>query len=707
MVRQSMKPGKDTQDGPAGLNHLSREKSPYLQQHARNPVDWYPWGEEAFGRAVQLNRPVFLSIGYAACHWCHVMAGESFEDPAIARILNNHFVAVKVDREERPDIDSVYMSACQQMTGQGGWPLTIIMTSEKKPFFAGTYLPKTGQGGMIGLDGLLQKVVKIWQERPGDLIDAADRVAASLHDPSVPPGSGRPDAMLLTEGFSGLERSFDTVHGGFGRAPKFPVPACITFLLRYGKRAGPGSALAMAEKTLDALRSGGIHDHVGGGFHRYATDAAWRVPHFEKMLYDQALLLMAYTEGWQATRRPVYAATARSIATYVLEILQAPDGTFFAAEDADSEGGEGAFYLWTRQEILGLLGPEKGADLAAAFDMTDAGNFSPDEQGRGRTVLHMRDHRADSPGMPEEIRTVLHAARNARPRPRRDTKILADWNAMMAAALAQASRVFDEPAWYRAADTAVQFILERLRSPDGGLLHRYCDGEAAIDAFCDDYAWTIRALLELYETGSGAHRLTRAIDLVRYTDRHFSDTVSGGYFTVRDDSRDIFVRKKEIYDGAIPSANAVMLGNLVRLFHLTGNPEYRKSAIVLINGFFGTVQQNPSGHCAFLQGLDHLLGPATDIVIVGDRADPVVSDMVSRVRRVYMPLSTVHVITSEKEAADLAGPAPFTASMRTRDRNAAAYVCHGARCHEPVHDADTLARLLENLPKETGPSEVF
>ena len=368
-------------------NHLANEKSPYLQQHAYNPVDWYPWGDEAFRRAGDEHKPVFLSIGYSTCHWCHVMARESFENDDIANLLNNNFIAIKVDREERPDIDSVYMTACQQMTGQGGWPLTIIMLPDKQPFFAGTYLPATGRAGMTGLDDLLNKIILLWKDRQELLEDAAGQLTNALEKTRAIPASGTPGELLLHDGYEELAASFDPANGGFSGAPKFPVPATLLFMLRYWKRTGEIRARMMAEKTLEAMLCGGIHDHIGGGFHRYSTDARWRVPHFEKMLYDQALLLMAFTNAWQATKKTVYKKTAESIVAYVLRDLSAPEGAFFSAEDADSPGGEGAFYLWSMEEFSSVLGPEESRYAAMVFGVTGSGNLREGD-GSGKSILY-------------------------------------------------------------------------------------------------------------------------------------------------------------------------------------------------------------------------------------------------------------------------------------------------------------------------------
>jgi len=678
-------------------NHLISEKSPYLQQHAHNPVDWYPWGDEAFRRAAEEHKPVFLSIGYATCHWCHVMAHESFEDPGIADLLHAGFIAIKVDREERPDIDSVYMTACQQMTGQGGWPLTIIMTPDKKPFFAGTYLPRTSRSGMTGLSELLSKVIRLWQEQRDTLVTAAEDLADRLEKISGSPAAGTADQVLLRSGYDELVLSFDPVNGGFGRAPKFPAPATLLFLLRYGKRTGSGQALRMVEETLGAMRRGGIHDQLGGGFHRYSTDKEWRVPHFEKMLYDQALLLMAFTEAWLATKKPVYKKTAEAIIACVTRDLISPEGAFISAEDADSAGGEGAFYLWTRKELDDVLGHRDGRYAATYFGVEEEGNFFSPGTGPGKNILYLKPGKAENQrdqARLESICQILFAERGKRPRPGRDGKILTDWNGLMVAALASASRAFGNPAYYQAARTAMRFILDRLRQADGGLLHRYCDGEAAITGFADDYAFTIRALIELYEASFEPAWLEDALFLNRYLVRHFSGTDKSGFFTTPDEGEVLIVRKMEIYDGAIPSCNSFMLGNLVLLGHLTGDPVHEEAASRLADRFYGIVSRSPSSFCAYLSGLDHLLGPSTDIVIAGGEGDPAVTAMIRMIRDTYLPSVTVHTRLFSPDDDALDTLAPFTRALIAQDGKATAYVCSGRACSVPVTTVEALRELL-------------
>jgi uncharacterized protein len=684
-------------------NHLAGEKSPYLQQHARNPVEWYPWGDEAFRRAAEEHKPVFLSIGYATCHWCHVMAHESFEDPGVAMLLNTGFIAVKVDREERPDIDSVYMTACQQMTGQGGWPLTIIMTPDKKPFFAGTYLPRTTRAGMTGLFELLKRVIRLWQEQRDMLVSSAEELTARLVQTGAVPAGGIADKSLLRKGYDELVLSFDPVNGGFGRAPKFPTPTVLLFLLRSGKHPGSDQALRMAEKTLEALCYGGIHDHLGGGFHRYSTDKEWRVPHFEKMLYDQALLLMAFTEAWLVTRKPLYRNTAEDLITYIARDLVSPEGAFISAEDADSPGGEGAFYLWTRKELDDILGPSDGPFAARLFGVEEGGNFFASECGPGKNILFLK---TGDPGISGDasriiaIRQKLLAARQKRPRPRRDGKILADWNGLMIAALAQSSRAFDNPDSIRMAETAMRFILDRLRTAGGGLLHRYCDGDAAIPAFADDYAFVIRALIDLYETSFDPLWLREALDLNQYISRHFSDYEGSGFFTTPDDGEILIARKKEIYDGALPSCNSMMLTNLVLLGHLTGDPLHEEQASRLADGFAGIVRRSPSAYSAYLCGLDYLLGPSADVVIAGRKSDVTAGKMIRIIRGAYLPSLTLHFRTPASSDT-LAAVAPFTRTMTATGGRTTAYICSGRACSAPVTDPDVLPGMLGEKSDES------
>jgi hypothetical protein len=680
-------------------NRLAFEKSPYLLQHAENPVDWYPWGGEAFARASREDKPVFLSVGYATCHWCHVMAHESFEDEDVAALLNRDFVCIKVDREERPDLDSVYMSACQLMTGQGGWPLTIIMTPDRIPFYAATYLPKERRGPVPGLRELLPRIAEIWREQRDHVLFSSGRILQELNAQETGVPSHEPDAGLLEEGFEELAVRFDPDYGGFGHAPKFPTPHTLLFLLRYWHHTGKKRALAMVERTLSAIRDGGICDQIGGGFHRYSTDVQWRVPHFEKMLYDQALLLMAYTEAFQATGNPAYRETADGIITYVLRDLTSPDGAFYSAEDADSPGGEGAFYLWSAADLVDVLGQEDGEYAASVFSATRAGNFSgPGMETRaGKNILWRSRVPADP--FPEarvaSIRARLFTAREQRARPFRDDKVLADWNGLFIAALALEARTSGNARNLTAAQRAMQFLLRNLRTPEGALLHRYRDGESAIPGFADDYAFVILALIELYESSFDDAYLASALELNQYFLSHFGDPRHGGLFSVADTSEVTLFRKKEWYDGAIPSANSVEFGNLLRLFRLTGDPAYESRATALSRDAAPVVRRSPSAYTGFLSSLYFTLGPTTGIVIVGYSGAEDTKGLIDAFRARYLPFNTVLYRPASGNRPVLDKIAPFTAAMTLQDGKAAAYACSGNACSAPITDPKKLVAFLE------------
>ncbi len=520
-------------------NRLIDEKSPYLLQHAGNPVNWYPWGEEAFQKAKREDKPIFLSIGYATCHWCHVMAHESFEDEEVARLLNKYYIAIKVDREERPDVDKIYMFVCQSLTGHGGWPLSIFMTPEGKPFFAGTYFPKSSRMGMPGFVDILKQIADMWRDDRGSILKSSEAVTGAIQRDAHQDESVHAVTVdTLKRGNTQLSRTFDPNQGGFGAAPKFPTPHHLTFLLRWHKRSGDATALDMVENTLDAMRRGGICDQIGFGFHRYSVDAKWLVPHFEKMLYDQALLAMAYTEAYQATGKVKFARVAREIFTYVLRDMTAPEGAFYSAEDADSEGKEGLFYVWTPQEVKERIGDELGDLFCRFYDITEAGNFE-----EGRSIPHMRMSLkafVEREGMDlkkleavlEDARDRLFDVRKKRVHPLKDDKILTSWNGLMIAALAKGYQVFADPTYAGAAQRAVAFVLKGLRTADGRLLRRYRQGDAAYPGYLDDYAFLVWGLIELYEATFEVSYLEEAITLNKAMIDIFWDKQGDGlYFT--------------------------------------------------------------------------------------------------------------------------------------------------------------------------------
>jgi uncharacterized protein YyaL (SSP411 family) len=688
-------------------NHLINETSPYLRQHAHNPVDWYPWGPEAFERAQRENKPIFLSIGYSTCHWCHVMAHESFEHTEVARLMNEAFVSIKVDREERPDIDNVYMSACQVMTGSGGWPLSIIMTPDKKPFFATTYIPRGGRFGLTGMMELIPQIRELWATRRGEALSLSNEIAAVLQRTSQDTPGEELDEATLELAHEQLAKRFDGQHAGFGSAPKFPTPHNLLFLLRYWKRGGNIAALEMVEKTLQAMRRGGIYDHVGFGFHRYSTDSQWLVPHFEKMLYDQATLAMAYTEAYQATGKEDYGKTAREIFTYVLRDMTAPEGGFCSAEDADSEGEEGKFYLWTQEEVRQALGNEEADFIAKVFNIEKDGNFVEQATGRksGVNILHLRKtlgelasdlnlSQQDLQAQLGVIRQKLFAYREKRVHPMKDDKILIDWNGLMIAALAKGAQAFNEPEYAKAACRAADFILENMRKPDGRLLHRYRDGQAGVEANLDDYAFLVWGLIELYEAIFDARHLEVALELTSDMVRHFWDEDGGGLYLTPDDGESLFVRKKKVYDGAIPSGNSVAMLNLLRLGRMTAASDLEEKAARIGSAFSGSVKQSPSAHTQLMVALDFGIGPCYEVVIAGKARAKDTKAMIKALRTRFLPNKVALLNPSERESPEIAKLAEFTKNQSSINGRATAYVCMNYNCKLPTTDIAKMLQLL-------------
>ena len=689
-------------------NRLINETSPYLLQHAHNPVDWYPWGPEAFERAQRENKPIFLSIGYSTCHWCHVMAHESFEHPEVAGLMNETFVSIKVDREERPDIDSVYMGACQVMTGSGGWPLSIIMTPDKKPFFAATYIPRVGRFGLIGMMELIPHIRELWATRQGEALSLSNKIATVLQQTSQDITGEQLDEAILEPTYQQLAERFDAQHAGFSSAPKFPTPHNLLFLLRYWKRYGIQAALDMLEKTLQAMRRGGIYDHVGFGFHRYSTDSQWLVPHFEKMLYDQAMLAIAYTEAYQATGKEDYEKTAREIFTYVLRDMTAPEGGFCSAEDADSEGKEGRFYLWTWDEVRQALSSKEADFVAEVFNIEKDGNFAEQATGRksGVNILHLRKalvelasdlnlSQQDLQEHLELIRQKLFAHREKRVHPMKDDKILTDWNGLMIAALSKGAQAFDEPEYAEAACRAADFILGNMRKPDGRLWHRYRDGQAGVEANLDDYAFLVWGLIELYEATFNARYLEAALELTSDMVKHFWDTDGGGLHLTPDDGESLLVRKKEIYDGAIPSGNSVAMLNLLRLGRMTANSDLEEKAAKIGSAFSGSVNQSPSAHTQLMVALDFGIEPCYEVVIAGKAQAEDTKAMVKALRTRFLPNKVVLLNPDGLELPKIAKLAEFTRNQPSIDGKATAYVCMNHNCKLPTTDINKMLELLD------------
>jgi uncharacterized protein YyaL (SSP411 family) len=688
-------------------NHLINETSPYLLQHAHNPVDWYPWGPEAFEKAQRENKPIFLSIGYSTCHWCHAMAHESFEHPEVARLMNEAFVSIKVDREERPDIDSVYMSACQLMTGSGGWPLSIIMTPDKKPFFAATYIPRESRFGLTGMTELIPHIRELWATQRGKALNLSNEIAAVLQRTSPDTHSEKINEATLDLTYEQLDERFDEQHGGFSSAPKFPSPHNLLFLLRYWKRSGKKAALDMVEKTLQAMRHGGIYDHIGFGFHRYSTDSQWLVPHFEKMLYDQAMLAMAYTEAYQATRKEDYGKTAREILTYVLRDMTAKEGGFCSAEDADSEGEEGKFYLWMQEEVRQSLGSEETDFAARVFNIEKDGNFAEQATGRksGVNILHLRKtlgelasdlnlSQQDLQSHLEGMRQKLFAYREKRIHPIKDDKILTDWNGLMIAALAKGVKAFDEPEYAKAACRAADFILENMRKPDGRLWHRYRDGQAGVQANVDDYAFLIWGLIELYEAIFNAKYLEVALAMTGDMVKHFWDEDGSGLYLTPDDGESLLVRKKEIYDGAIPSGNSVAMLNLLRLGRMTANSDLEEKAARISSAFSRSVKQLPSAHTQLMVALDFGIGPCYEVVIAGNTQAEDTKAMVRALSTHFLPNKVVLLNPSGRESTEITKLAKFIKNQSSIGSRATAYVCMNYNCKLPTTDINKMLELL-------------
>ncbi len=684
-----------TEPQEPGLNRLRHSKSPYLLRHARNPVDWYPWGDEAFSKAKEEDKPIFLSIGYSTCHWCHVMERESFQDPVVARLLNETFVNIKVDREERPDIDQVYMTIARAMTGSGGWPLTILMTPDKLPFYAATYIPKESRHGMVGLRDLVPRIQEIWRNQRETAVNSAREVIETLSRETRPPQEEEIDTSILDDACHALNIRFDRQHGGFSPAPKFPLPHNILFLLRYYNRTFDPNALYMAEKTLQAMRRGGICDQIGFGFHRYATDAAWLVPHFEKMLHDQALLAMAYAECYLVTGREGYADVAREIVHYVLRDMTAPEGGFYSAEDADSEGVEGKFYLWTREEVFSVLAEEEADLFCQRYGIRSNGRGI--EQSIPHIVRSLADlaerYRTTEETIAirlERARTMLFQARERRIPPARDDKILTDWNGLMIAALARTGWILDEPGYLAAAEKAAAFILTTL-CRDGELLHRYRDGEASIPGFLDDHAFLVWGLLELYEATFKPAHLESALKVQDAAIARFWDPDRGGfYFTSGDE--ELPLRRKESHDGAIPSGNAVSLSNLIRLGRLTGDADLEEKALALVRAFAPNIRDSLPSHTHMLSGIDFMLGPSHEVVIAEGRDAGGTRKMLDALRRYFLP--RVVVLVRPEGTGPITRIAPFTESMQSSGGQATAYVCVLRACQAPTTDASVLIRTL-------------
>ena len=689
---------KDNNPEKQYVNRLAKESSPYLLQHKNNPVDWYPWGDEAFQKALELNRPIFLSIGYSTCHWCHVMEEESFEDEQVAQLLNDNFISIKVDREERPEIDHLYMTVCQAMTGKGGWPLTIIMTPDKYPFFAGTYFPKKGRMGRPGMIELLPAISDAWVNKKDELIQSANQIKKYLIDSNNKELGDQLNQSILTNTNSQFINRYDKTHGGFGTKPKFPSPHNLIYLLRYHNMSGDKTSLLMVEKTLQEMRLGGIFDHVGFGFHRYSTDTEWILPHFEKMLYDQAMLTLAYTEAYQITNNQLYKDTAEEILYYVQRNMTDKRGGFYSAEDADSEGEEGLFYLWTIDEIKNILSNVESELLINTYGLNKEGNYDDEATGNRteKNILYLKEpiNNIELKNRLNQIIKKLYQARKKRIHPLKDDKILTDWNGLMIAAYAKAGVVFNSDDYTQQAEKSAQFILNNLTDNNGRLLKRYRNGNAGVDAHLDDYAFFIWGLLELYEATFNVTYLSEAIQLSNIMVDEFWDVTNGGFFLGSENSEKLIVRAKTGYDGAMPSGNSVAAMNCSKLNRITGETKWAEISDKIFITFSNEIQQTPSGYASMVNAFLFNTDNPKEIVIVGSGKDSDTISAIEKIKSEYVPNKVIIFKDTDDELNKLSPLAKWTVTQETIDEKTTYYICQDFACKIPTTDLNLALKFI-------------
>lgn len=677
-------------------NRLIHETSPYLLQHAHNPVEWYPWGEEALSRARKEDRPILLSIGYSSCHWCHVMEKESFENEAVAAVMNQRFISIKVDREERPDLDELYMNAVQVMTGSGGWPMTVFLTPDLVPFHAGTYFPPEDRGGMPGFPKVLAVVSDYYRSHRGEVEKMEKQLKDALHQiAEIVPSEEAVSDQVLSKAFDALESQFDPFYGGFGKAPKFPSSMGLSFLLRYWKSAGSKKALEMVEKTLEKMANGGIYDHLGGGFHRYSVDERWLIPHFEKMLYDNALLSRTYFEAYQATGKERYRHVGEEILDYVFREMKSPEGGFYSTQDADSEGEEGKFYVWSRNEIKEVLGKEKATPFCAYYGVATEGNFEGET-----SVLNIASTLekvsqlygipvADLEKMLEEGRQKLYVKREKRVKPDRDEKILTSWNGLMISGFVDGFKVTGNGEYLNGAKEAVRFVLRKLRK-DGDLMRVFHRGESRVKGYSEDYAFFIQALIDLYEATFETEWLNEAEDLNRRMISQFWDEKKGGFFFAGKENEPLIARSKNPYDNAIPSANSVAVFNLTRLGYLIGEESFKSKAEEILHLFHNFLEQHPSGFSQMVSGLSFFLNPQ-EIGIIGPRKDMKTQSMLKEIYLAYLPNK---ILSLRDPQEPIQGKwFPFL-TEKENPGVPTAFVCKGFTCLPPVKSEEELKKIL-------------
>jgi len=717
-------------------NRLAREKSPYLLQHKNNPVDWFPWGEEAFEKARKENKPIFLSVGYSTCHWCHVMAHESFENPDIAKVMNEHFVNIKVDREERPDVDKVYMTFVQAISGGGGWPMSVFLTQDLKPFFGGTYYPPADRYGQPGFPRLLKRLSHVWETQRGEIESQGQTFLDAIKESQEPqpardvPSQISPVSDLpLRTCYKQLRDSFDQELGGFGSAPKFPRPVVFNFLLREAVRDGEGArrreeALHMVALTLTKMGKGGMYDHIGGGFHRYSVDKYWHVPHFEKMLYDQAQLVVSYLETYQLTHTAFFADKARDVMEYVLRALSSPEGGFFSAEDADSylehgkpEHGEGAFYVWSQKEIEQLLGEDTAKIFNYHYGVEPNGNAppgsDPHQEFKGKNVLiqrHPIEKTADTfhktaeetRALLSEARRKLFEVRERRPHPHLDDKIITAWNGLMISAFSKGYKVLGERKYLEAAIRAASFIRDTLYRPSTGtLIRNYRQGPSNIEAFTDDYAFMVTALLDLYEATADFAWLDWAMKLQETQNKLFWDEKNGGYYNSRADEKSIVLRMKEDHDGAEPSNNSVSAVNLIRLSRMTGRASYAEQAEDIFEAFPMQLAKAPISVPQLCVALDLAISKPMQVILVGETDTPHARDMMRVLHESFHP-RTVSMYLTQKAAPFFHEKLEYTKDMKVIDNKLTAYVCENYTCKLPVNSVEELKKMIDTTPVTPG-----
>ncbi len=684
-------------DTPKHTNRLIHETSPYLLQHAHNPVDWYPWGEEALTRAKQEQKPILLSIGYSACHWCHVMERESFENEDIAAIMNQLFINIKVDREERPDLDEIYMNAVQMMTRQGGWPMTVFLTPDLKPFYGGTYYPPTDRYGRPGFPKVMEAVIEAFNDKKAQVLEQAEQITVQLNRMSnvVDPHEHELTEELMTNAFQHYRSQFDSQYGGFGTAPKFPPSMGLPFLLRYWHHSGNANALEMVELTLEKMARGGMYDQLGGGFHRYSTDAHWLVPHFEKMLYDNAQLVVAYFEAYQATQKPFYRDIAVETLDYVLrEMYDAENGGFYSTQDADSEGVEGKFFVWEPNDVEDIIGEENAEIFCEYYDITLNGNFE------GENILHvqvppdifarkLQMDLGELEALLADARQKLFEEREKRIKPGLDDKILTSWNGIMIRGMAMGYQLTGKPEYLEACEKSAEFVLTTLSQDNGLLLRTYRAGKSHLNAYLEDYSYFIAGLIALYEAGFEPRWLTEAERLANIMIDQFGDDAGDGFFFTGKAHEVLIVQSKSAYDGATPSGASMAIHSLLRLAKHLDNPEFHNKAVETLKLYFHQMERMPSGSGQLLCELAFLLSTPKEIAIVGKKGDPKTEAMLAALHGIYQP----NKIVASSESAD-GETLPLLAGKTQVDNTATAYICENYACQAPTTDVEAFLELL-------------